>query len=204
MINQNSILKRQSTASYQKRIGIFSFIILFALSIQTNAAEQNEKQVARFVPSSMQLYYGQNPKIIATLKKRMKTGQLVVIETRGLDRKTITEITTLADDIGAKVVGYISIGELDGIDVKRFIAFAKKKKSPQNAEQGITPLDIVTFGKNPHFNSRYADVSKKLWKAWIFSEADRIEAAGLEGLFLDTVDTADLYITKKRMVAQTT
>src|SRR5262249_51120120 len=35
------------------------------------------------------------------------------------------------------------------------------------------------------------------WRAYVRAESERIQATGVHGLFLDTVDTVDLYIGKK-------
>lgn len=174
----------------------FAWLILFFAAISTPELKAEDHiPWARFVPSSFQLYYGSDSRATAILRQRMKTGQLVVIETRAWQKKEIDRLMLDARIVGAKVVGYLSIGELDKEDEKRFL---KELKAYGYLKKGAKiSFDDIFIKKNENFNSMMADVKHPMWQAWVTLEAIRIEDLGLDGLFLDTVDTADIYLTKK-------
>ena len=71
----------------------------------------------------------------------------MVIDTRSLKRADLKALLTTANNVGAKVIGYLSIGELDKIDLKRFQEFLKQKTSKTNILTGLI------LKKNPTFNS---------------------------------------------------
>lgn len=82
-------------------------------------------------------------------------------------------------------VGYISLGEL-----------APQDKHLMDGRTGWA-MDKDNNGSpdaDKDWGSLYADPSSELWRNFIFQRADDILGAkGFDGLFLDTLDTVDLY-----------
>jgi endo-alpha-1,4-polygalactosaminidase (GH114 family) len=151
---------------------------------------------ARFQPTSFQLYYGGDATILARLTERLRAGQVVVLETRALTKPAMSGLLKEANRKGAKVLGYLSIGELHENDEAAFRRFlrayiAKHEKEP------VRSLEALTIQLDPKFNARHVDVRAEPWRAYVRAEGERLQATGVHGLFLDTVDTVDLYIGKK-------
>lgn len=86
--------------------------------------------------------------------------------------------TLEADDLaalkarGTLVVAYLSIGEADDAD-------------------RVQPGWIL--GKNTNWESYFMDARQAGWQDLVLADAQSIIDAGYDGLFLDTVDTAELY-----------
>lgn len=143
-----------------------------------------------FVPAGFQLYYGSDPKIMKQLQQRMQKGQIVVIELRGLDQEQISTLVDRAHQVGAKVIAYISIGELGQLEKTNFEQFLKQHNNP-------TSLERISLGKNETFQSWYIDVNNEIWKEFLTKRINQIYKQGVDGLFLDTIDTTDLYINQQ-------
>lgn len=162
------------------------FCFYFVATVPLVSAEEKS-----FVPTSFQLYYGSDPKIIKQLQERMQKGQVVVIDLRGLDQKQIATLVHRAHQVGAKVIAYISIGELGQLEKTSFEQFLKQHKNS-------TSLDNISLGKNKTFQSWYIDVDQKIWKEFLIQKINQIYQQKVDGLFLDTVDTTDLYINQSK------
>ncbi len=158
----------------------------------------NGQEPRRFQPASFQLYYGSDPAILKQMTMRLSRGQIVVVETRALAKPELHQLLKKADETGAKVLAYLSIGELNDLDEKAFRTFLQGylAERPKDSVR-LTMLESLTLGRNAQFKSRYIDVLGDAWRAYILAEAQRLYALGVHGLFLDTVDTVDLYITRK-------
>jgi endo-alpha-1,4-polygalactosaminidase (GH114 family) len=152
----------------------------------------------RFQPASFQLYYGSDPAVIKQMTMRLARGQVVVVESSAFKKPDLQQIIKKADEVGAKVLAYLSIGELNDQDEKRFRTFLQGYLAvrPKDAVR-LTTLEALTIGRDVPFKARYIDVLGDAWRAYVLAEADRLYALGVHGLFLDTVDTVDLYITRK-------
>ncbi|QDT43968.1 hypothetical protein Pan241w_40720 [Gimesia alba] len=148
-------------------------------------AEKNE-----FKPTGLQLYYGNDSEVLSDLQEKMQKGQVVIIELRSLSQNQIAEIVKKARLVGSKVIAYISIGELGQLEKANFEQFLKEKKIP-------TSLDSMILSKNEAFQSWRIDVSEKSWREFLKQKIKHIYKQNVDGLFLDTVDTSDLYITRK-------
>ncbi|QDV52079.1 hypothetical protein Enr17x_41380 [Gimesia fumaroli] len=148
-------------------------------------AEKNE-----FKPTGLQLYYGNDSEVLKRLQQKMRKGQVVIIELRGLSQNQIAEIVKNARKAGTKVIAYISIGELSQLEKANFEQFLKEKKIP-------TSLDSMILSKNEAFQSWHIDVSEKPWREFLKQKVRHIYKQNVDGLFLDAVDTCDLYITRK-------
>lgn len=123
-------------------------------------------------------YYGENK--IADMSAR----DAVIIEPRN---QTVENIAALqaADTL---VIGYISIGEDDALRV--------------GDGQGAGGYDSGYFDrnndnlpdKNPTWNSYYADAREPAWRRYFLDNAYKMrQEKGVDGFFLDTIDTSDLY-----------
>lgn len=158
----------------------------------------NGQEAKRFQPTSFQLYYGSDPAILKQLTMRLSRGQVVVIEARAFTKPDLLQLIKKADEKGARVLAYISIGELSDQHEKTFRAFLQGylAERPKDAVR-LTTLEALTIGRDVPFKARYIDVLGDSWRAYVLAEADRLYALGVHGLFLDTVDTVDLYISRK-------
>ena len=138
---------------------------------------------------SFHLYYGNARDDLAKLAARFEPGAIVVVDTRVLEPETLKGLQASARSSGARLLGYLSIGEVHADEVgelKRFLA----------AESNPVTLESITIDRNETFNSYRVDVLSKPLQAWIRGKAGAILERGVDGLFLDTVDTVDTYINR--------
>lgn len=153
--------------------------------------ELHSAEPAAFVPTDFQLYYGSDPKIFKQLQQQIQKGQVIALELRGLDQRQVSKLVNQAHRAGAKVIAYISIGELGQLEKNNFEAFLKKrKKSPALAE--------MILSKNETFQSWHIDVSQQAWQDFLFQRINQIYQQKVDGLFLDTIDSIDLYINEQK------
>lgn len=145
-----------------------------------------------FSVRSYRIYYGADSRRLQTLVSQMEAGQLVVIDTRSLDVKQIEMLKDKARRVGARVVGYLSVGELDSVDRDRFLAHVRSEFD----EQSDAILRETFLNRNEEFNSERVDVLSNAWQSWIAARAAAIRTTGVHGLLLDTIDTVDLYATR--------
>jgi endo-alpha-1,4-polygalactosaminidase (GH114 family) len=158
----------------------------------------NGQEPRRFEAASFQLYYGGDPAVLKEMVARMSPGQIVVVESRALAKNDLEKLLRQAEKTGSKVVAYLSIGELQDRDEKRFRAFLENYLPQRPRESArLASLEALTLRRNDKFRSRQIDVLGEAWRAYVLAEADRLYALGVHGLFLDTVDTVDVYIRRK-------
>jgi serine/threonine protein kinase/endo-alpha-1,4-polygalactosaminidase (GH114 family) len=178
-------------------IGLGVVGLVLCLKPPTGQKEQDKKQ-SSFQATSFQLYFGREPDVLEQLSGHMKKGHVAVIETRALVKTELAGLLHSADTAGAKVLGYLSLGELHDNDVERFRQFLKAYLAGVVEEKPrFASLEAITIGRDETFKARRVDVLADSWRAFIFAEIDRIYATGVAGLFLDTIDTVDLYIGNK-------
>lgn len=93
-----------------------------------------------------------------------------------IDPSTLTpgEVTEL-ESRGTLVVGYLSVGEIDGND-------------PWLGD-GTVPRSWI-LGRNRNWGSLFVDANQQGWRDLMRQEAGRLIDYGFDGVFLDTVDTA--------------
>lgn len=153
---------------------------------------------ARFEATGMQLYYGAEPKLLTRLHERLQKGQVVVVEPRALRPAERTRLLQAAERVGAKVIGYVSIGELSDLDRDKYDRFLTAYlKTPEAKPGEFRTRASLTLQRNAQFRSALVDVLAEPWRAFVLAEVAAIYAAGYHGVFLDTVDTVDAYITRK-------
>lgn len=162
-------------------------IVLFTLCSMTARAESADQPA--FVPSSFQLYYGSDPQVLKSLREQIRPGQVIVIEMRGLQPPELAELIQAAHQSQAKVIAYLSIGELGHLEKENFEKYLSK--SPHSH-----PFSEIAFDRNPRFKSSHIDVSYGEWRGFLMKRIKQMYARKIDGLFLDTVDTADLYLNR--------
>ncbi|MCA9014675.1 MAG: endo alpha-1,4 polygalactosaminidase, partial [Planctomycetaceae bacterium] len=124
------------------------------------------------------------------MQQKMRKGQVVVVELRSLSEEQIAALVKKAHQSGAKIIGYISIGELGQLEKTNFEQFLQQKKISKSVES-------MLLSKNETFQSWRIDVSETSWREFLKQRIHQIYTQNVDGLFLDTVDTSDLYITRK-------
>src|SRR4051812_17070542 len=92
-------------------------LLLLAVTVSATAASD------RFAPASFQLYYGNDKSLLTQLHRGLRKGQLVVIDTRVLSRAQRTQLLRDAERAGARVIGYLSVGELHDAHKAAFRSF---------------------------------------------------------------------------------
>ena len=168
----------------------YAIVLLLLSLLLTATARVESADKPAFVPTSYQLYYGSEPRLLKQLWDRIQPGQVIVIEMRGLQPEQVSDLVNFAHQKQAKVIAYLSIGELGQLEKTNFEKYLKR--SPNRY-----PLSEIVFGKNQTFESWYVDVSYGEWRGFLMERIKRMYAQKIDGLFLDTVDTADLYLNRK-------
>ncbi|WP_417391595.1 endo alpha-1,4 polygalactosaminidase [Gimesia sp.] len=161
-------------------------LMLFVISPLAVMGEETDK----FKPAGFQLYYGSDPQILDLLQQRMQPGQVVVIELRGLSKEQIQKLADRAQQVKAKMIAYLSVGELGQIEQQNFQQYLKQH-APQSS------LAEMSLSKNETFQSWHMDIRQPAWRDFVMQRVRQIYQLPVDGLFLDTIDSVDLYITKK-------
>ena len=166
-------------------------LLLFVLCLITSTIQPlSAMEQKRFIPAGFQLYYGSDPQVLDQLQQRIQPGQVIVIELRGLSPAQIQKLADQAHQEKAKLIAYLSVGELGQIEYQNFQQYLQ-----QHAPQ-ISLADL-TLSKNETFQSWQMDVSQPAWRDFLIQRVKQIYQQPVDGLFLDTVDTVDLYITNQ-------
>ena len=90
-------------------------------------------------------------------------------------------------DAGCYIVSYITIGEDDSLNVADGLG-----------EGGYASYYVYENGSpkmNVNWNSYFVDAGNPVWQAKIIDEAAKILDYGVDGLFMDTLDTVDIDIS---------
>jgi endo-alpha-1,4-polygalactosaminidase (GH114 family) len=166
-------------------------LLLFVLCLITSTIQPlSATEQKRFIPAGFQLYYGSDPQVLDQLQQRIQPGQVIVIELRGLSPAQIQKLADRAHQEKAKLIAYLSVGELGQIEHQNFQQYLQ-----QHAPQ-ISLADL-TLSKNETFQSWQMDVSQPAWRDFLIQRVKQIYQQPVDGLFLDTVDTVDFYITNQ-------
>ena len=128
--------------------------------------------------SSFICYYGE-------FVDELKNFDVAIIHSSALygDENAKAKVKELSDN-GTYTIAYISIGE-----------DALLQEADGLGEGGYASYYIYEDGapkKNPTWNSYFVDASNPVWQEKILKEAGRILDYGVDGLFLDTLDTVDV------------
>lgn len=113
------------------------------------------------------VYYGQDPK---------EAAKLVDFDLAIVQPNLPKESLALLKANGVRVVAYLSIGEAE----------------PERDYGQPLPKEWL-LGQNPNWGSYFVDANQKGWQELMLRLAEGYLKAGFDGLFLDTLDTADLY-----------
>ena len=143
-----------------------------------------------FDASRYHLYYGDNAKTLHTIARTLKKNDLMIVDGRRMNASLRKQLLIKAKAVNARVIAYLSIGELDSRERERFDAFVSTRPAVEQV-----PFDEMALEWNDKFQSWRIDVSHPLWGKWIFQELQQIYQQDFHGVFLDTPDTADRYIT---------
>ncbi|WP_339684201.1 endo alpha-1,4 polygalactosaminidase [Gimesia maris] len=166
-------------------------LLLFVLCLITSTIQPlSATEQKRFIPAGFQLYYGSDPQVLDQLQQRIQPGQVIVIELRGLSPAQIQKLADRAHQEKAKLIAYLSVGELGQIEHQNFQQYLQRH-TPQ-----ISLADL-TLSKNETFQSWQMDVSQSAWRDFLIQRVKQIYQQPVDGLFLDTVDTVDFYITNQ-------
>ncbi len=164
----------------------------------TGPPAQPPGQDPRKVVTGFQLYYGKDPALLARLTARMRKGSVAVIDARMLPRDGLADLVRKAEKAGTRLLAYLSVGELEDSAQEPFREFLQTYLAAHPGEaEPFRTLESMTLRRNEKFKSVQVDVLAGAWRARVLAEVDRLYATGVHGLFLDTVDTADLYIGNK-------
>lgn len=150
-----------------------------------------------FAASSYQLYYGHDPAELRRLTTTLRPQTVLILDSRPIPPALLQAMLREATHHDARVLGYLSIGELDSRERPRFDQFVA---SLPPAEQ--QPFDTVVLEWNAKFASWRVDVSAPLWQRWLRHQAEQLAGEGLHGLFLDTPDTVDRYLSHPNWTRQ--
>lgn len=143
-----------------------------------------------FEARSYQLYYGHDAAELQRLQQTLQTGELLILDSRKLSATQLHALLDHAATRNARVIGYLSIGELDSREKPAFDAFVASLPA---AEQQA--FEQVALEWNEKFASWRIDVSAPVWQRWLQAQHENLVQQGLHGVFLDTPDTVDRYLT---------
>lgn len=143
---------------------------------------------------SFQLYYGGRNDMVTSVLDEIQAHQLVVVDRRSLSETQFERLKKKTEQAQATLIGYISIGELHSREMDLFKAFVESQDPKLDFEKLKSEVFI---SDNTVFSSHHVDVAHPMWRAFILSKAAKLHATGVDGFFLDTVDTVDLYALKE-------
>lgn len=129
-------------------------------TVPGSSARDRIRSIQSFV-----VYYG------AGLLDELANYDLAIIDPNTLTPGEVTEL----ESRGTLVVGYLSVGEIEGND-------------PWLSD-GTVPRSWI-LGRNKNWGSLFVDANQQGWRDLMKQEAGRILDYGFDGVFLDTVDTA--------------
>ena len=113
------------------------------------------------------VYYGSDREELA----KLVNFDLAILQP-GLSRETLAFLKAN----GVKVLAYLSVGEVE----------------PHRDYGQPIPREWL-LGTNPNWGSQFVDANQEGWQKLMLALAERYVQDGYDGLFLDTLDTADLY-----------
>jgi len=167
---------------------IFLFALLLAITVSA----------ADFKASGFHLYYGGEARVLAGLRGRLEKGHVAVVDLRALTAAQRNALLKQSNAVGAKVIAYVSIGELHDREAADFAAFFKNAPIRPDLRKRFPTPASVEVGRNAQFKSRRMDALSAAWRLFVLRKVTRARRAGVHGVFLDTVDTVDHYIARKQ------
>lgn len=128
-------------------------------------------------------YYGKG--MVEELSER----DAAIIEIKNQSLENIRRM----QEAGTLVIGYISIGEDDELRIG-------DNQGPGGYDSGYFDRDNNDMpDKNKTWNSYYADSAQPAWRRYFLDRAwDMRRTHGVDGFFLDTVDTSEIYPASKQ------
>ncbi len=89
-------------------------------------------RAGEFKPTGFHLYYGSEPKMLSVLRGQLAQGHVAVVDPRALTHAQRQTLLDRANAVGAKVLAYVSIGELHDREASDFAAFFKASKQGES------------------------------------------------------------------------
>jgi endo-alpha-1,4-polygalactosaminidase (GH114 family) len=126
----------------------------------------------------------------------LEEDAVVVIDPRAHSIEDLESFVAKAKARGAKVLGYLSVGEVHEDDVGDYREFVAEREGRRESDK--TGLEEILIDRNETFASYRVDVLSPTYRAWIEVRAAGILGRGLDGLFLDTIDTVDTYLVREK------
>ena len=166
---------------------IFTMLLAVGLS---GCQHKTPLPATPFKASSYQLYYGHDTTELQRLQQDLQPGELLILDSRKLSATPLRALLARAAERNARVIGYLSIGELDSREKPAFDAFVASL--PATEQQAF---DQIALEWNDKFASWRIDVSAPVWQRWLRMQHEALVRQGLHGVFLDTPDTVDRYLT---------
>ena len=152
---------------------------------------------AGFKATGFHLYYGSEARALTKLNVKLAKGHVAVVDPRALTHAQRQTLLDRANAVGAKVLGYVSIGELHDREASDFAAFFKASNLTATERKLFPTPTAVEIGRNARFRSRHMDTLSVAWQRFVQGKAARARQLGYHGAFLDTVDTVDHYLARK-------
>jgi hypothetical protein len=152
--------------------------ILCGICFANPATAQNKtqsttqlRQEADFHVTSFQLYYGSDVKILSSLEDNLAVNQLIAVDLRALSEEQLERLQRSVRKQKAKLIAYISIGELHSRELGLFEDFATSRDANANVKKLKSQ---VLLGENTTYHSLYADVGNETWREFVFDKAEKI------------------------------
>lgn len=153
------------------RLRLIPLWLVMAWLLPVSLAQSQPSRLATI--RSFVVYYGTNQ----AFAKQLSQFDLAIVQPNTLSYPQRRKLQAQ----GTRVVAYLSVGEAEGYMV------------------GLPKAWVL--GTNPNWGSKYMDANQAGWREAVLQRAKDILEIGFDGLFLDTVDTVDLFPkTKPGMV----
>lgn len=129
-----------------------------------------------------------------TAAENLKKFDVAIIHSSSLEADSgAKELVSELQAAGTYVIAYISVGEDDSLHTADGLG-----------ENGFASYYIYENGMpkvNPNWGSYFVDAGNPVWQNIILNRAEHILSYGVDGLFLDTLDTVDVvYSTRGGMM----
>ena len=118
---------------------------------------------------------------------------MAVVDPRALAHAQRQTLLERANAVGAKVLAYVSIGELHDREASDFAAFFKTSNLAATERKLFPTPTAVEVGRNARIKSRHMDTLSATRQRFVQGKEARARQVGYHGAFLDTVDTCLLY-----------
>lgn len=133
--------------------------------LKTSAARK--ELVGPMVGRSVAVYYGDKPPV-----DQLSQFDRLILEADAINEEELSQLTAN----GATPYAYLSVGEV----------------GPHRRFANRIPAEWI-LGSNNTWGSKVLDLSNPAWRKFLLERVDVLQRAGYKGLFLDTMDSYQLY-----------